>query len=103
MLKSSPLLSAGPTQQRDGDRPRINLGLNGCEHNQNQILGLQKLCFLLCSWSCECPASLAGVLEMQSIGELGGNALSFVSFGSQLFAGGKTACGGRQIYWLDGG
>lgn len=35
-----------PTQQKDGERPRINLGLNGCEHNQNQILGLQKTLFL---------------------------------------------------------
>lgn len=94
ILRSFPLLSAG--QPRAGDRPwiiqewRQPESATGLQTNVFSYFSpgdVSALFFLQCSWS---PNSWW----------LGGNAVSFVSAASQLFAGGRTACGGRQINWL---
>lgn len=88
-----------PTQQRDGGRPVSTLDYTGMNTRRIRSWACKNFFFLLWSWRGECLASLAGFWGMQSAGEQGENAVIFLS-SSQLFAGGKTACGARQIHLL---
>lgn len=101
-VKVFSLTLRSPTQQRDGDRPGSTLDYTGMNTTRIRSWACKNLCFLLWSWRGECPASLAGLLEGESTGEQGENAVIFPSSASQLCAGGKMACGARQINLLLG-
>jgi len=95
----SPALSR-PSQQRDGERPGSTLDYTATNTTRTRSWACKNLCFLLWSQRGECPASLAGLLGVQSTGEQGQDAVSCLSSASHPFAGGETARGGRQINWL---